>query len=32
MNETTLAQILKRIRKKSPAAKSQNGTHKKAHA
>jgi hypothetical protein len=34
MNETTLAQILKRIRKKSPAAKGQNGNgaHKKAHA
>jgi hypothetical protein len=34
MNETTLAQMLKRIRKKAPSAKSLNGggAHKKATA
>jgi hypothetical protein len=36
MNETTLAQMLKRMKKKAPAAKSHNGNgngnHKKAHA
>jgi DNA-binding IscR family transcriptional regulator len=34
MNETTLAQVLKRIRKKSPGAKALNGAspHKKAAA
>ncbi|HEY4380308.1 MAG TPA: Rrf2 family transcriptional regulator [Acidobacteriaceae bacterium] len=33
MNETTLAQMLKRLKKKAPAARSQNGAHyKKSHA